>query len=124
MNQVSQAQASEATRNAVEYTPPFDIWENAEEIVLCGDLPGVATEHLEVRFEDHELLITGRVEAREDLPRELLKEYGVGDFRRSFTIGEAIDTERISAEMKHGVLTIHLPKSSAVKPRKIDVVAG
>jgi HSP20 family protein len=49
---------------------------------------------------------------------------GVGDYHRSFTIGEAIDAEKISAEMHNGVLTLHLPKSEKVKPRRIEVKAG
>ncbi|MCL4195272.1 MAG: Hsp20/alpha crystallin family protein, partial [Thermoguttaceae bacterium] len=48
-------------------------------------------------------------------------EYGIGDYYRVFNIGEDIDNERISAELSHGVLTIHLPKTEAVKPRKIAV---
>jgi HSP20 family molecular chaperone IbpA len=48
-------------------------------------------------------------------------EYGIGDFHRVFTIGEAIETERISAELKNGVVTVHLPKSEIVKPRQIEV---
>jgi HSP20 family molecular chaperone IbpA len=48
-------------------------------------------------------------------------EYGIGDFHRTLTIGEAIDTGRISAELQNGVLTVHLPKREQVKPRRIDV---
>ena len=51
-------------------------------------------------------------------------EYGIGDFYRSFTISETIDAEKISAELHNGVLTLHLPKVEAVKPRKIAVKAG
>ena len=52
-----------------------------------------------------------------------LREYGVGDYYRSFQISEAIDAGKISAEYADGVLTLHLPKTEAVKPRKIAVSA-
>jgi HSP20 family protein len=48
-------------------------------------------------------------------------EFEVGDFYRVFTLNESIDAEKIVAELKQGVLTVHLPKSEAVKPRKITV---
>ena len=53
--------------------------------------------------------------------RCLLREYGVGDYYRSFQVSEAIDAGKISAEYADGVLTLHLPKAEAVKPRKIAV---
>ena len=53
----------------------------------------------------------------------LLREYGVGDFYRAFQVSEVIDPSRIQAEYSGGVLTLHLPKSEAAKPRKIAVQA-
>jgi hypothetical protein len=73
---------------------------------------------LDVRFENPVLTIHGKVSPRHDDIKFLHGEYGIGDFHRTFTIGEAIDTERISAELKNGVLTVHLPKNEKVKPRR------
>ncbi len=53
--------------------------------------------------------------------RYLLREYGVGDFYRTFRVGEQVDASRIAAEFVDGVLTLHLPKVDAAKPRKIAV---
>ncbi len=50
-------------------------------------------------------------------------EYGVGDYYRAFTIGEAIDADKITAELKQGVLTVHLPRVESVKPKKVAVKA-
>ena len=102
------------------FMPRFDIWEGEDELLLYGDLPGVSVDELDIRFENRELTIRGRVPHRHD-GEYLVSEYGVGDFHRVFTVGEAIDAEKISAEMKHGVLTLHLPKSERVKPRQIEV---
>jgi HSP20 family molecular chaperone IbpA len=114
----------ERTRGGRTYSPRFDIWETEDEIILYGDLPGVSPEKLDVRFENHELTIHGQVEARQADINFLYGEYGIGDFYRTFSIGEAIDGAKISAELKDGVLTLHLPKSEAVKPRRIAVKSG
>jgi len=112
---------AERTRNGVIYTPRFDIVETEGELTLYGDLPGVTQENLDVRFENGELTIQGRVEPRCAGREFVYGEYGIGDFYRSFTISEAIDSEKISAELRSGVLTLHLPKAEAVRPRRISV---
>jgi HSP20 family protein len=106
------------------YIPRFDIWEGDDELLLYGDLPGVMPENLDIRFENRELSIHGKVCPRHEGIQFVYGEYGIGDFHRSFTIGEAIDSERIFAEMHNGVLTVHLPKSDAAKPRRIEVKAS
>lgn len=108
-------------QSSVWFTPRFDVCENENEYLLMGDLPGVAPEGLEITFENQELSIWGRVSERYPKARFFAGEYGVGDFHRTFTIGEAVDVEAIDAELKHGVLSVHLPKRAEAKPRKIDV---
>ncbi len=106
------------------YSPRFDIWETADELLLSGDLPGVNSDDLEIHFEDRELVIHGKVKPRQQQVEYLHNEYGTGDFYRSFTIGESIAADKIWAEMKNGVVTVHLPKSDDVKPRRIEVQSG
>lgn len=103
------------------FVPRFDIWETDDELLLYGDLPGVTPENLDIRFENRELTIHGKVSPRYEGVEPFVGEYGVGDYHRTFSVGEAIDAEKISAEMHHGVLTVHLPKSEKVKPRRIEV---
>lgn len=114
----------ERTRGGVTYTPRIDIWESDEELVLSADLPGVSPEDLDIQFENRELRIYGKVGPRHEDHNFLWGEYGIGDFYRTFTIGETIDSKRISAELQDGVLTLHLPKTEAVKPRRIAVKAS
>ena len=102
------------------FVPRFDIWEGDDELLLFGDLPGVDVDDLDIRFENRELTIHGNVSPRYE-GEMLYGEYGIGDFHRTFTIGDAIDAEKISAEMHSGVLKLHLPKSEKVKPRRIEV---
>lgn len=111
----------ERTPGGTTYSPRFDIWENEDELILYGDLPGVMPEDLDVRFENPVLTIHGKVKPRHNDIKLLHEEYGIGDFHGTFTIGEAIDTARISAELKNGVVTVHLPKNEQVKPRRIEV---
>src|SRR5207249_4196547 len=103
------------------YTPRVDILGNEEESLLLADLPGVKPEDVDVRFENGELIIDGRCAARHAGANYLLCEYGVGDFYRAFSISEHIDWQKIAAELKNGVLTVHLPKAETAKPKKIIV---
>ena len=112
----------ERTRNGRTYLPAVDIYETEEELVLLADLPGVKGEDIDIQFEQGELTITGKVEERQrESTSYVLQEYGIGDFVRSFKISEIIDSSRISAEHKDGVLKLHLPKVETAKPRKITV---
>jgi len=118
----SELSRRETSRTAT-YMPAFDIQETDDELVLYGDLPGVGPEDIDVRFENGELSIHGKVTPRHEDADFIYREYGVGNYHRTFAIGETIDTEKICAEMRHGVLTVHLPKSEKAKPRRIEVRA-
>jgi HSP20 family protein len=99
----------EATQS-VYYTPRVDILENDNEITIFADMPGVRPENADIRFENGELTLHGRCSPRRDVGDYVAAEYDVGDFYRVFTINEGIDADKISAELKNGVLTVHLPK--------------
>jgi HSP20 family protein len=105
------------------YTPRVDILETDEELFLHVDLPGVRPEDVELRFEQNELTIHGRVAPRNE-ESGLLCEYDTGEFHRVFRINEDVDVNNITATLKNGVLTLRLPKSERVKPRKITVAGN
>lgn len=116
------ATTAERTRCDQTYRPSVDIVEDAQELRILADMPGTCADSVDIDFEDGTLTIHGRVpQRRGDDAKYLLQEYGVGDFCRAFQIGEVIDASRISAEYASGMLTVHLPKVEAVKPRKIHV---
>jgi HSP20 family molecular chaperone IbpA len=101
-------------------SPAVDIYETAEGLVLMADLPGVAEEDLEVRSDNNILTIWGA--SRPAVEGEVIsREYELVNFFRRFEVGEKIDQSMITAEFKHGVLTLNLPKAEAVKARRIDV---
>lgn len=111
----------ERTRTGTTFTPRFDIVETEDELILHGDLPGVAPENLDLRFENERLIVHGKVEPRHEDHEFVYGEYGIGDFYREFQVLEGVDGEKISAELNNGVLTVHLPKSEQTKPRRIEV---
>jgi HSP20 family protein len=111
----------ESTRSGVTFTPRVDIFETEQELTLYADLPGVQCEDVDLRYERGELVLHGRVRPRHAERGFLLNEYEEGDFYRAFTIHETIDSSRIAAECKNGVLTIHLPKVEAARPRQITI---
>jgi len=113
---------AEVTRG-VTYTPRVDILETEEELLLYADLPGVREDDVDIRFESGELTLSARRQ-RPQATSGWLWENEVGDFFRAFRITETVDASKIWAELKGGVLTLHLPKVEAAKPRKIAVKAG
>lgn len=108
-------------RPELRFTPRVDIAETDTALLVLGDLPGVRPEDLDIHLEDHELRITGKCQPREIRGNQWLQEYQVGDFERTFKVGDQIDAAKVSAELKNGVLTIVLPKAEAIKPRRIEV---
>ncbi len=103
--------------------PRVDIYENDNEVLLLADVPGVAKESLAINLDKEQLTLEGCVEDPSD-GEALGREYQAVDYRRSFIVPAGIDAGKISADMKDGVLSLHLPKSEALKPRQIEVKAG
>lgn len=117
----SEVTSAEHTRSGNCFRPTVDIIERGDELTVRADVPGATADGLDVHFEDGTLAIRAKVPPRNDEVDFLVREYGVGDFYREFRVNETIDVPKISAELADGVLTLHLPKVEAVKPRKITV---
>ncbi len=105
------------------FSPRFDIWEGEDELVLYGELPGVESNDLDLRFEKQVLTVHGKVSRHGDAAKFLASEYAIGDFHREFAIGESINSEAIAAELKDGILTVRLPKAEEAKPRRIEIAS-
>ena len=104
------------------FTPPIDIFETEDGLVLHADLPGVSIKTLELQVQDNKLTLFGRVDpVVPQQARPLHQEYAVGDFLRSFILSDEVDHERITATMTHGVLKVVLPKAPQAKLRRIEV---
>jgi len=112
---------AEHTRGVV-FVPRVDIAEVDDDMLLYVDLPGVKSEDVDVRFEDGELRIGGKVTPAAER-HFLLQEYDVGAYYRAFSVTDDVDAGKIRADLHDGVLTVHLPKTEALKRRRITVNA-
>jgi HSP20 family molecular chaperone IbpA len=113
---------AEFTRNVPVYIPRTDIYESGEALILSLELPGVDVEGLSVTIEKQELKIIARGAAQVPHGCSLLVgEYRPGDFERSFTLSEAIDSDRIEAALRDGVLRLTLPKAMPAPAKAVPV---
>ena len=101
--------------------PNVNIFETQECYVLQAEMTGVSKEGLEITLEGTEITITGRRSPETVAGAPLFRERNTADYRRVFELDPAIDTGKVSAKISQGVLTVTLPKSEQVKPRKITV---
>lgn len=112
---------TEHTRNQERYiTPPVDIYETKDGLVVVADVPGVTQEDLDVRVDSNVLTIRGHARPAR-LGERLHREYELVHFFRQFELNEQVDQQHITADLKGGVLTLTLPKTEEVKPRRIAV---
>lgn len=105
--------------------PPVDVFEDESGITLLADLPGVSRERLGVRVDGDSLLIEGTVEVSG--PKDMDIVYGeaqVPAYRREFTLSRELDSSRIEAQLKDGVLRLTIPKAEEARPRRIEVRVG
>jgi HSP20 family molecular chaperone IbpA len=107
---------------AVTLRPAVDIYEDGEGITLLSDLPGVSKDRLNVRVENQSLVIEGQVQF--DLPQGAEASYAdvrSSVYRRSFALSGELEMEKIEANLKDGVLTLHIPKRPELRARKIQI---
>lgn len=104
------------------FTPPIDIHETDEGLILRADLPGVSLDTLELQVQNNRLTLFGRVpQVASEEARLVHQEYHEGDYLRSFILSDNVDHDRISAKLTNGVLEVFLPHTPKVQPRKIQV---
>ena len=112
----------EAERSEAALLPPVDVVEDADGITLYADLPGVSRDRLSVRVEASTLTIEGEVSLNAIDGIEVTHaEVRLPRFRRAFTLGPELNTEKVSAELRQGVLQLRIPKAEHAKPRRIEV---
>lgn len=108
------------------YVPAFDVKETKDAYVFTADLPGVDENDLELSVTGNRLTVSGRreEEKREENDRWYAYERSYGSFSRSFALPDGTDLDHVEAELKNGVLKVHVPKKPEVKPRKILLGRG
>ena len=109
-------------RSDAALMPPVDVIEDSAGITLRADLPGVPKEKLKLQVEAGTLTIEGEVSiAMPEGMEATYAEVSVPRFRRVFTLSKELDTGKVSAEFKHGVLSLRIPKAEHAQPRRIDI---
>jgi HSP20 family protein len=124
MNTTLQKEVRPATDRPVRQefvTPEVNIFETKDGYLLEAEMPGVGKEGLEITLEGNEITILGHRKTDTAAGELLFRERRLSDYRRVFELDPVIDTTKVSAKMDQGVLTLTLPKSERVKPRKITV---
>lgn len=123
--QTAPPQAREMTRAEEMYIPPpVDIYEDDQGLVVLADMPGVDPDNLDIRVDRGVLTIRGSAHHLVEKHEPVYREFELTGFFRQFQLPNEIDTEKISAELKHGVLTLRLPRSPQAQPRRIEVRAS
>ena len=110
------------------WVPPVDIYQNGDhEVVLKAELPDMTREDIDITVDNGTLTIRGEKKLSNDVKEEQFHriERRYGSFRRSFSLPQTVDTGKVAAEYKNGVLTVRLPLREEAKPRqiKVDVAA-
>jgi len=107
----------------IGWTPRADVHENDNNFVVQLDLPGVEKDNVKVKFEDDTLVVSGerKYESNVDEKNFHRVERIYGSFTRSISVPKDVDSEKISASFRNGVLEITLPKTEEVKPKEIEI---
>lgn len=121
--ETNKTQAVENVNERPAMAPRVDVFENENEILVVADLPGVTQDTLRIDVDKDQITLEGRCPP-EPQGTALARELWRSDYRRSFVVPQGIDREKIDAELSGGVLRLHLPKSEALKPRRIQVRTG
>ena len=112
----------ESTIPARTFMPTTDIYEDRESLKVILEMPGVEKGNVEVRVEEGILFVEGRLDLTKYRGLQpLYTEYNIGNYSRSFRLSNAIDQDKIGAELKDGVLLLTLLKAEKAKPRTIQV---
>lgn len=103
--------------------PAVDVYENDAEILLHADMPGVLKDDISVNIDNGKMILSG-MRRLQSTGSANWREFTDIEFRRTFAVPQSIDVNKVHAELKDGVLRLHLPKSEAAKPRRIEIKAG
>lgn len=103
-------------------SPATDILEREDGFYVYMDIPGVRREDLKIDINENELLVTGRAfQGASDKETFLEVQFGPGEYVRAVALSDLVDRERIKANLKDGVLMIHLPRLEKTAPRRIPI---
>jgi HSP20 family molecular chaperone IbpA len=120
-----QEQKKTDSRNNPRYRPASDILEREDGFHIFMDMPGVAKDDIELDLMENELIVSGKTNyVLGDGEKYIEVEFGNCEYRRTFTLSDAVDREKIKATTRNGVLELYLPKAEKTLPKKIEIKTG
>lgn len=105
------------------FQPSTDVRETKEQIIIQFDMPGVSKDNVDLTVEKGTLIVTGKADP-EETGQVVYRETNVGDYQRTFSLSDNVDTEGIIADMKAGVLTVRIAKAEKAKPKRIAITSA
>lgn len=113
-------------QSARPWSPSVDIVETDNDIILKADVPGINEKDIDIQIEDGTLTLMGERKFEEEKKGEGYHriERAYGSFARTFALPDSVDTEKVSATYKNGVLTVRLPKKEVAKPKSVKVAVS
>ena len=111
-----------ATTSGYGASPPVNVFQSGDDFILIAELPGVDKKDLDVRVKGGEVQLSGKksIDRAEDASIHR-RERVSGDFNRTLTLRADIDSERVEAELKDGVLKVFLPRAERAKARSVKI---
>jgi HSP20 family protein len=103
--------------------PAVDVYENEKEILVHADLPGVRKDDITINIDNGKMILSG-MRYIPTTGAAAWRELADVEFRRTFAVPQSIDISNVQAELKDGVLHLHLPKSESARPRQIEITTG
>lgn len=120
-----QPEEQQGAQRPMAIRPPVDVYENDTSITVTADLPGVTKDRLTLRVEGETLSFEGEAAlATPEGTQAMYAELRTPTLRRSFTLSRELDSDKISAALRDGVLTLTIPKRAEAQPRKIEIQTG
>jgi len=105
------------------YSPDVDIFMSTDELVLLVDLPGVEKGAVQIDIDEDNALTIRAKNLTQEPSERCVRQYQVGDFYRSFRIGDEFDKERTGCHLGHGLLEVRIPRREELKPKRVEITA-
>lgn len=111
------------TEKKTYFQPATDVRETDNHIVIQFDMPGVSSSNVDLTVEKGTLTVTGKADPEEQ-GTAVYRETHIGDYQRTFTLSDDVDMDKITAEMKAGVLTVKVAKAEKTKPKRVEIACA
>jgi HSP20 family protein len=123
MNRLFESFFGRSTTVSSGVFPPVNVYQTADALIVTAELPGIKAEEIQIDVEDDSLLLHGerRVEHHDGQVSYHRRERDSGSFSRKIAFGQRIDAQRVSADLKDGILTVTLPRARETMPHKVQI---